>query len=160
MKNNLKVVSRVDLAQICSEERATGKVVVFTNGCFDILHVGHARYLEQAKELGDILVVGVNSDSSVKLLKGESRPIVSEDERAEMISHLGCVDYVCIFEESNPENLIRAVRPNIHTKGGDYRPEDLPEARIVSELGGRVVILPLVPGKSTTSLLKSLLPNG
>ncbi len=156
MSNAGKVTSRSALAELCKDYKQNGKVVVFTNGCFDILHVGHARYLEQAKALGDVLVVGVNSDRSVKALKGESRPVTSEDERAEMIAHLGCVDYVCIFDEGTPVELIRALAPSIHTKGGDYLASDLPEAGVVIELGGRVEILPLVPGKSTSYILQKI----
>jgi glycerol-3-phosphate cytidylyltransferase len=134
-----------------------GRTVVFTNGCFDILHVGHARYLEQAKELGDVLVVGVNSDRSVREIKGESRPLVPESERAELLSHLACVDFVSVFDESRPDALIEVVKPSIHVKGGDYRQEDLPEAEVVRRHGGRIAILPLVEGRSTTNIIRRVI---
>lgn len=148
-----RVLPRQELAELCERWRAAGERIVFTNGCFDILHVGHARYLAEARAQGDRLVVGVNSDSSTRQLKGPSRPIVPEDERAEMVASLRCVDAVCIFPELRPDDLIRAVRPDIHVKGGDYRPEDLPETAAVREVGGEVRVLMLVPDRSTTRLL-------
>jgi rfaE bifunctional protein nucleotidyltransferase chain/domain len=129
--------------------------VVFTNGCFDLLHVGHARYLQQARALGDALVVGVNTDASVRRLKGEGRPIVPEEERAELIAALACVDYVTLFGEPTPEALLAHLRPDLHVKGGDYREEDLPESPLVRGWGGQVVILPLTPGRSTTQLIEA-----
>lgn len=152
-----KVMSRGALADALESHRARGERIVFTNGCFDILHVGHARYLAQARALGDLLVVGVNSDRSVRGLKGPNRPLVPEDERAEMLAHLDSVDYVSLFDEERPDALIEVVRPAIHAKGGDYRAEDLPEAAVVEKHGGRVVILPLVEGRSTTSIIARVL---
>jgi rfaE bifunctional protein nucleotidyltransferase chain/domain len=151
-----KVLDRASLSDALQRRRAAGEAIVFTNGCFDILHVGHARYLAEARALGDLLVVGLNSDSSVRGLKGPARPIVPEAERAEMLAHLAAVDYVCIFDESRPDDLIEVVRPNIHAKGGDYRPEDLPEAEMVRKNGGRVVVLSLTEGKSTTNLVDAI----
>jgi glycerol-3-phosphate cytidylyltransferase len=154
------VIDRQEIDQVLSKHRANGKRIVFTNGCFDILHAGHVRYLAQAKALGDLLVVGLNSDSSVKRLKGETRPIVPESERAELLAALRSVDYVCIFEEDRPDALIEIVRPNIHAKGGDYRPEDLPEGEVVRKHGGEVVVLSLVEGRSTTNIVGRILGMG
>ena len=156
MKAADKVLDRTQLAAALESRRARGERIVFTNGCFDILHVGHARYLAAARALGDLLIVGLNSDESVRGLKGDKRPLIPESERAEMLSHLACVDYVCIFPESRPDSLIEAVRPDIHAKGGDYRIEDLPEAAVVERLGGRVVVLPLVEGRSTTNVIRRI----
>jgi glycerol-3-phosphate cytidylyltransferase len=136
--------------------KAQGKKVVFTNGCFDILHVGHLKYLEEAKKQGDILVVGVNSDSSVKRLKGETRPINSEIDRAEMLGGLKAVDYTVIFSEDTPVELIEILKPSIHVKGGDYKKEDLPETEVVERNGGEVRILNFVEGKSTTNIVKKI----
>ncbi len=152
-----KIVTREELPALLAARRARGEQIVFTNGCFDVLHVGHARCLAEARALGDALVVGVNSDRSVQALKGPYRPIVPEDERAEMLAHLECVDFVCIFDEDRPDLLIEAVRPNIHAKGGDYREEDLPEAPIVRKHGGKVAIMPLVVGKSTTNIILTVM---
>ena len=152
-----KVMTRDTLAVEVARLKDEGKWVVFTNGCFDILHVGHAQYLEQARATGDVLVVGVNSDLSVRGLKGPSRPLVPEAERAEMLAHLEAVSYVCIFDEERPNDLIDALKPNIHVKGGDYREEDLPEAPVVKRNGGRVIIMPLVEGKSTTNIIERIL---
>ena len=157
MSASEKVVTREALAQRLNVARAEGKRIVFTNGCFDILHVGHARYLEQARTLGDLLVVGLNSDSSVRELKGDGRPLVPQDERSEMLAHLASVDLVCIFDESRPDALLEIVRPDIHVKGGDYRAADLPEAAVVEKHGGKVVIMPLVEGRSTTNIIARVL---
>lgn len=133
------------------------KKLVFTNGVFDILHVGHVRYLAAARMLGDLLIVGVNSDDSVRRLgKGPNRPINGAEDRCEVLRALRSVDAVIPFEEDTPERLIRALKPEVHVKGGDYRIEDLPEAAVVAEYGGEVRILPLVPGRSTTEALKRL----
>ncbi|MCF2611964.1 D-glycero-beta-D-manno-heptose 1-phosphate adenylyltransferase [Fusobacterium perfoetens] len=136
--------------------KSQNKKVVFTNGCFDILHVGHLRYLNEAKKQGDVLIIGVNSDASVKRLKGESRPINNQFDRAEMLSGLKVVDYTVIFEEDTPEELIATLKPSIHVKGGDYKKEDLPETKIVESYGGEVRILSFVEGKSTTNIVKKI----
>lgn len=151
-------MTRDAFAALAAQFRAEGKRVVFTNGVFDILHVGHLRYLQQARALGEVLFVGVNADASVRRLnKGPERPINPEDERAELLLGLKCVDAVCVFEEDTPLELIRAVRPDIHCKGGDYAsPDVLPETPLVRSLGGEVVILSLVPGRSTTEVVKKL----
>lgn len=130
-----------------------GVKIVFTNGCFDILHVGHTRLLEAAKSYGDVLVVGINSDASVKRLKGDSRPVVSENDRAEVLLALRAVDHVVIFEEDTPVDLIRLLRPHIHVKGGDYRPDALPESPVVRACGGEVRIFGFVDGKSSTNII-------
>lgn len=151
-------MTRDEFAAEAARLKADGKCVVFTNGVFDILHVGHLRYLQQARALGDALFVGVNADASVRRLgKGPERPINPEDERAELLLGLKCVDAVCVFEEDTPVELIRAVQPSIHCKGGDYAsPDVLPETAIVRAYGGEVVILPLVAGRSTTNVVKKL----
>lgn len=150
-----KVKTLDELKAILDRERK-GKKVVFTNGCFDLLHLGHIRYLEQAKDLGDILVVGLNSDESVKNLKGEGRPLTSESERAEVLAALECLDYVVIFDESAPNRIISELRPEVHVKGGDYQLKDLPEAKIVESYGGKIVIVPEVKGYSTSALLEKI----
>ena len=127
--------------------------VVFTNGCFDILHAGHVRYLAAARALGDVLILGLNSDASVRRLKGETRPVNSEADRAEVVGALKSVDYVVIFGEDTAEDLIAKVQPAVYAKGGDYTLETLPEARIVESYGGEVAFIPLVKGKSTTGMI-------
>lgn len=142
--------------KLVEELKKQNKTVVFTNGCFDILHVGHLRYLNEAKKQGDILIVGVNSDASVKRLKGETRPINSEQDRSEMLCGLKAVDYTVIFEEDTPMEIIEFLKPSIHVKGGDYKKEDLPETKIVESYGGEVRILSFVQGKSTTNIVKKI----
>jgi rfaE bifunctional protein nucleotidyltransferase chain/domain len=151
------LVSREDLSALGERLRAEGKRIVFTNGCFDLLHVGHLRYLQQARALGEVLVVGLNTDAGVRRLKGPSRPIVPEEERAELLAGLECVDYVTLFDEPTPVETIAALRPHLHAKGGDYRVEDLPEAETVRAGGGEVVIMALVPGRSTTDIVARVL---
>lgn len=147
-----------DLARyIVNLAKEQGKKVVFTNGCFDILHVGHVSYLENAKRQGDILIVGVNSDESTRRLKGSTRPINNENDRACMLSALKSVDYTVIFDEDTPEDLIAYLRPSIHVKGGDYKKDDLPETKIVEAYGGKVVILNFVEGKSTTNIVNKIM---
>jgi D-beta-D-heptose 7-phosphate kinase/D-beta-D-heptose 1-phosphate adenosyltransferase len=151
-----KLVARGDLANLGERLRAEGRTVVFTNGCFDVLHVGHVRYLQQARALGDLLVVGVNTDAGVRRLKGPKRPIVPEDERAELLAALECVDYVTLFDEPTPEECLRQLRPAIHAKGGDYTEDQLPEAAVVRGYGGEIRIMPLVPGRSTTDVVNRI----
>jgi D-beta-D-heptose 7-phosphate kinase/D-beta-D-heptose 1-phosphate adenosyltransferase len=136
--------------------RAQGRRVVFTNGCFDILHRGHITYLNRAKALGDLLVVGVNSDASVRRLKGESRPINALDDRMRVIEALSCVDHVIAFDEDTPVELVRALRPDIYAKGGDYTRETLPETPVVEALGGVVRILPFLEERSTTGVIEKI----
>jgi len=133
--------------------KEAGRKVVFTNGCFDLLHLGHARYLEKARALGDVLIVGLNSDRSVRRLKGAGRPLVPEADRAEMLAALEAVDYVTIFGEETPAALVAEIRPDVIVKGGDYRPEEVAGAETVAASGGRVAIVPLVEGRSTTGLI-------
>ncbi len=152
-----KIKTREELKEIVERLKRENAKIVFTNGCFDILHLGHIRYLKEAKKLGDVLIVGLNSDSSVRKLKGATRPYISEHERAEIMASLESVDYVTIFTETLPDNLIKLVRPNVHVKGGDYKISQLPERKLVQELGGKVVVIPPVEGKSTTSLIDKIL---
>jgi D-beta-D-heptose 7-phosphate kinase/D-beta-D-heptose 1-phosphate adenosyltransferase len=152
-----KIKTRENLHKITENLRARGKRIVFTNGCFDLLHIGHVRYLEEAKSLGDTLVVGVNSDRSARSLKGPRRPILAAEERAEILSSLGCVDYVTIFDEATPLELIRLLRPDILVKGGDWTKEAVVGGEVVEGSGGKVVILPFVAGSSTSNLIESIL---
>ena len=154
-----RVVSPEEAQRIREELRSAGKTVVLTNGHFDLLHVGHVRCLQQAKELGDVLFVGVNSDASTRLLKGGKRPIIPEDERARLVAALECVDYVVIFEERTARRLVELLKPDIYAKGGDYGPagKELPEAEAVAAYGGEVRILPYLPGRSTTDIIRTIL---
>lgn len=146
-----KIHNRNDALDL--QKSLKGKKIVFTNGCFDILHVGHVRYLNEARKLGDVLIIGINSDASVKRLKGDIRPINGLNDRIEVLAALSCVDYVIPFEDDTPYELIADIQPDILVKGGDYRPEDVVGKDIVEAKGGRVVIIPLVEGKSTTSMI-------
>ena len=152
-----KIKKKEVLLNIVKDLKAKRKKIVFTNGCFDLLHVGHVRYLERAKALGEILVVGVNSDDSVRQLKGQDRPILPQEERAEILSGLGCVDYVIVFDESTPLKLISSLQPHILVKGGDWTKETTVGREVVEGLGGEVVILPFVEGTSTSSLIETIL---
>jgi len=152
-----KIKRRSALKAIVDRLKTEGRKVVFTNGCFDLLHVGHVRYLEAARALGDCLIVGVNTDERVRELKGPGRPLVSEFERAEVIAALQCVDYVTLFAEDTPSDLISFLQPDIHVKGGDYDAEEIPEAEAVRSYGGRVVILPLIEGHSTSDIVSRIL---
>jgi len=153
-----KIVSKEEAAIICERLRAKGKAIVFTNGHFDLLHVGNLDCLERAKALGDVLVVGLNSDASTRLLKGDKHPIMPQEERARLVAALECVDYVVIFEERTAENLLKALKPDIYAKGGDYgEGKELPEAKVVAEYGGRVEILPYLPNCSTSRLIETIL---
>jgi rfaE bifunctional protein nucleotidyltransferase chain/domain len=129
---------------------------VFTNGCFDLLHRGHVAYLEAARALGDALVVGLNSDASVEILKGPGRPVVPEADRAAVLGALRAVDAVVVFDESTPVRLMRELKPAVYVKGGDYRVEDLPEAEVAGELGAEVRIIPFEEGYSTTALIEKI----
>ena len=151
--SQLKIFNRNELATVLQQLKSEGNVIVTTNGCFDVLHLGHLRYLQAARQLGDLLVVAINSDASVRELKGENRPLIPEDERAEMLAGLECVDYVVIFPELNPIELLSELKPNIHVKGGDYKLEQLVEREVVEANGGKVIVGLNVPGKSTTNLI-------
>ena len=149
------IIDRKDAATFCRELKKN-KRLVFTNGCFDIIHAGHVRYLMAAKNFGDALIVGLNSDESVRRLKGASRPINNQDDRAEVLLGLKAVDHVIFFGEDTAENLIAEVQPDIYVKGGDYTLETLPEAKIVLSYGGRVEFVNLVAGHSTTNIVKKI----
>jgi D-beta-D-heptose 7-phosphate kinase/D-beta-D-heptose 1-phosphate adenosyltransferase len=157
MEMKEKVKGREDLHKILKNLKAKGKRIVFTNGCFDLLHIGHIRYLEEAKALGDVLVVGINSDPSVRSLKGPHRPILPVEERAEILSALGCVDYVILFDETNPLELISLLMPHILVKGGDWTQETTIGNEVVERSGGKVVILPLIKGASTSGVIEMIL---
>jgi D-beta-D-heptose 7-phosphate kinase/D-beta-D-heptose 1-phosphate adenosyltransferase len=144
------------LAARFSVYRQNGKRIVFTNGCFDILHRGHITYLNKAKALGDILVVGINADDSVRRLKGPSRPINPLEDRVQVLSALSCIDHVIAFNADTPRDLIRLVQPDVFVKGGDYTRETLPEAGLVEQLGGEVVIMPYLEDRSTTSIIERI----
>lgn len=154
MKN---LIDREKIEEFIEELKKQGKKIVFTNGVFDILHVGHLTYLEEAKSFGDILIVGINSDSSVKVNKGDKRPINSEEDRAKMIIGLKPVDYAVIFDEKTPIEIIAKIKPNVHIKGGDYKKDDLPETSIVELNGGVVEILSFIDNKSTTGVIEKIL---
>ncbi len=134
-----------------------GKRIVFTNGCFDIIHVGHVRYLKEARKLGDVLIVGLNSDESVRTIKGTSRPIVPQAERAEVLSSLRSVDYVVIFNEPDPYNTIAALKPDILVKGGDWHIENIIGRDIVESCGGKVCTIPFIEGASSTNIIESII---
>lgn len=153
-----KLKSAGELAHISGEMGRAGRKMVFTNGCFDVLHLGHVRYLQQARQLGDALVIALNSDESVRALKGETRPINSQSDRAEILSALTCVDYVTIFTGEDVRPLLREIRPQVYAKGGDYTIDSLnaKELVVLRELAIEVKILSLVPGKSTTALLEQM----
>ena len=148
-----KIIPAGKVAALFSRIRRQGKRIVFTNGCFDILHAGHARYLRQAAALGDVLVVGVNTDASVRRLKGEGRPVQGEADRAYVLASLACVSYVAIFREDTPAALIRRVVPDVLVKGGDWKGKEIVGSDFVRARGGTVKALRYIPGKSTTSIL-------
>jgi len=151
-----KVLARNDLKAKIDAARGAGKKIIFTNGCFDIIHAGHTHYLAAAKALGDVLIVGLNSDASVRSIKGEKRPLVPEDERAEVVAALGCVDFVVIFEEPDPQALVDLLRPDVLVKGGDWREEDVVGRESVASWGGKVVIIPHKKGLSTTNIVERI----
>jgi D-beta-D-heptose 7-phosphate kinase/D-beta-D-heptose 1-phosphate adenosyltransferase len=151
-----KILTRSDAAKASAELKAAGKTLVFTNGVFDILHVGHLRYLQQARALGDALMIGLNADSCVKRLKGDKRPILPEAERAELLAGLACVDYVCLFDEDDPRELIKAVVPKVLVKGGDWPIDKILGRDTVEAAGGKVLSLPFVEGRSTTTIVQGI----
>jgi glycerol-3-phosphate cytidylyltransferase len=150
------ILDRENAIELVGELKKNGKKVVFTNGCFDILHVGHLRYLEEAKNQGDVLIVGINSDTSVRQLKGSTRPINGEMDRAEIIDGLKPVNFVVIFNELTPIEILDELKPSIHVKGGDYTKDQLPETEIVEKNNGEVRILPFIEGKSTTTIVNKI----
>ena len=149
----MKIIARDEAKNITAGLKAAGLSVVFTNGCFDILHAGHVRYLAASRQLGDRLIVGLNSDRSVKSFKGADRPINCQDDRAEVLAALAAVDHVVIFDDRTAEGLVAEIKPDIYVKGGDYRLGDLPEAKIVASYGGRTVLVPEVPGRSSSNII-------
>lgn len=151
-----KIVKKEDIRNIVKLLQDSGKTFVTTNGCFDILHVGHVRYLNETKKFADFSIVLLNSDKSVKLIKGEDRPINNEHDRAEILCALSCVDYVVLFDESSPSNLLDEIKPDVHTKGADYSVETLPEADIIMKNGGKIEFIKFVEGKSTTTTLEKM----
>jgi D-beta-D-heptose 7-phosphate kinase/D-beta-D-heptose 1-phosphate adenosyltransferase len=152
-----KIKSCGELATLLRGVRAGGQVVVFTNGCFDLLHAGHVRYLAEARREGDLLVVGLNSDRSVQDIKGDTRPILPESERAEVLAGLAAVDYVVLFDEADPLRLITALAPDVLVKGGDWPEEAIVGAQVVRDRGGRVVRIPVVEGASTSAIIARIL---
>lgn len=151
-----EVMSRAALAAVLAGLRADGKEVVFTNGCFDIIHRGHVYYLEKARALGDVLVVGVNTDRSVRRLKGPGRPIVPEDDRARVVAGLAAVDFVCLFDEPTPRELVGELLPDVIVKGAGYSEDTIVGADIVRDRGGRVVAIEPLPGRSTSALIQRI----
>ncbi len=151
-----RIVTQEEIIKIVREGQEEGKTFVATNGCFDILHVGHVRYLEKTKSLADFSIVMLNSDKSVKLIKGDSRPINNQDDRAEILTALKCVDYVVLFEERSPASLLEKIKPDIYTKGADYTLETLPEREIVEKNGIKVEFIDFVQGKSTTNIINKI----
>jgi len=152
-----KIMNIEKLEGVLQKERKKGIKIVFTNGCFDILHVGHVRYLAEARNHGDLLVVGLNSDDSVRKLKGSKRPLVTEEERAELLSYLEMVDFIVVFEELTAEKVILTLRPDIYIKGGDYKVEELPEAKAVKDIGGKIALIPEIEGASTTNIVGKII---
>ena len=151
-----KVVSRPEIAAIAAQARRDGRRIAFTNGCFDLLHVGHIRYLAAARDAADLLIVGVNDDASVRRLKGPARPLVPDAARAEVVAALAAVDYVTLFSEDTPYELIRAVQPDVLVKGSDWAPDQVVGRDVVEARGGRVLLIPVVADFSTTTLVERL----
>jgi rfaE bifunctional protein nucleotidyltransferase chain/domain len=151
-----KLKNLEDLKVIAADARSKGRSVVFTNGCFDLLHRGHVHVLREAKACGDLLITGVNSDKSVKKIKGPARPVMSESDRSELLASLEMVDYVVLFDEPDPYELISAIRPNVLVKGGDWSDAKIVGADLVEEAGGRVVVIPYIKGFSTTEIIERI----
>lgn len=151
-----EIITRQQLPEIIASERARGKRIALTNGCFDLLHVGHVRYLGEAKRLADVLIVGLNSDDSVRRLKGAPRPILLADDRAEMLAGLAAVDYVVIFEEDTAIPLLEEAKPDVYVKGGDFREEQVPEAPVARGLGCEVHMIGLAEGRSSSDLIERI----
>lgn len=150
------ILNETDLLSEISKCRKENQTIVLTNGCFDLLHIGHLRTFVEAKKMGDLLIVGINSDRSVRALKGATRPIINETDRAELVSGLKPVDHVIIFDETTVAHLLEVVKPHVYVKGGDYTLENLPEKEIINKLGIKVKFIPLVAGISTTELVKRI----
>ena len=151
-----KIVTQDEIIKIVREGHKNGKTFVVTNGCFDILHIGHAKYLNETKKYADYSIVLLNSDKSVKAIKGENRPINNEADRAELLTYLNCVDYVVLFEQNSPAELLEKIKPDVYTKGADYSLETLPEKDVVLRNNIKVEFIKFVDGKSTTNLIKKI----
>ncbi len=152
-----KILTWEELKKEADRLRGKGKKIAFTNGCFDILHVGHVQYLREARKTGDLLILGLNSDASVRAIKGEKRPLVPQGERAEVVASLAAVDYVTLFDEPTPLTLIEYLRPDLLVKGGDWKEESVVGRDAVRSWGGRVVIVPMTEGVSTTNIVEKIL---
>lgn len=151
-----KLIEKENLDNIIKKLKSENKKIVFTNGCFDILHAGHVRYLKESKKFGDILIVGLNSDISVKKIKGETRPINPEMDRAEVLAGLEAVNYIVLFDETSPVKLLEEIKPDIYTKGADYTVETLPEAKTVLSYGGKIEFIKFLEGRSTTKIIDKI----
>lgn len=151
-----KIKTREALAEVRKKLSQQGKLVVFTNGCFDILHRGHVEYLQKSRSMGDVLIVGLNSDDSVTRLKGKGRPLMPTEDRAFLLASLTAVDYVCAFEEDTPAELIQALQPDVLIKGGDYQVHEIVGREVVEGRGGKVVTIPLVPNRSTSDIIRKI----
>jgi rfaE bifunctional protein nucleotidyltransferase chain/domain len=154
-----KVQALQEISTLVSEHQAAGKTVVFANGCFDLLHVGHIRYLEAARALGDLLVLGLNGDKSVRELKGPGRPLMNQEERAEILAALECVDYLLVFDEPTAEKILETLKPDIHAKGTDYTQESVPERETVLSYGGSIAIVGDPKDHSTRDFLRQIAEN-
>ncbi|MFQ6083525.1 MAG: adenylyltransferase/cytidyltransferase family protein [Candidatus Aminicenantia bacterium] len=152
-----KVYSLLELKKIINQEKIKGKKIVLANGCFDLIHVGHIRYLKESKKKGDILIVAINNDTSVRKLKGKGRPLMKEEERAEIVSSFSFVDYVTIFPEINVEKILLTLKPDIHAKGSDYTPQTVPEKDVVKEYGGKIEITGGPKIKSTSEVIEMII---
>lgn len=153
---NKKVITLRKATMLAKNLKSAGKKIIFTNGCFDLIHAGHVTYLEKAKKYGDVLILGLNSDASIKQIKGDQRPILGEKDRALLLSAFNFIDYIIFFNEATPIRVIKSIKPDIHIKGGDYRVKDLPEYPIIKKYGGVIKILPYIKGCSTTSLIEKI----
>jgi len=154
-----KIKTLEELKEVVEELKNKNKLIVTTNGVFDILHLGHIKYLQEAKKLGDVLIVAINSDSSVKQIKGPERPINSQQSRAEVLAALSFVDYIVIFSEIDPVNVLSKIKPDIHVKGGDYKINEIIEKDIVEKNNGKIVLIPEIKGYSTTDLINKIIKN-
>lgn len=157
MQISSKIIKLEDFLKKLESLRQAGKRIVFTNGCFDILHIGHVRYLQSAKAEGDILVIGLNSDQSVHIIKGEKRPVIGEQQRAEVLASVGFVDYIILFDEPDPHTLIASIAPDVLVKGADWAEEQIVGADVVKIGGGRVVRVPVVPDVSTSQIIEDII---
>lgn len=152
-----KIKTQDEIEKIASDVKNQGKKIVTTNGVFDILHIGHIRYLQEAKKQGDILVIAINTDASVKENKGDKRPLNNKNDRAEALAALTCVDYVTFFPEKTPESILEKIKPDVHVKGGDYQMDQIIEKDIVEKNGGKIILIPEVEGYATTNLIEKIL---